>query len=169
MLPQVRVQLPKDMGDRTWGTELLVIDTPQYIGKLMSMRAGCAGGLQKHVEKDEASYLFSGEAWVYTDTGDGTLSRFKWLAGSAIHIPPGSVHKVEAITDCVVFEASTPHFNDRIRLEEQYGRTDTGGLPTTRTDGLRYTDRTLGADYSDTCICGRCTAVRAGKPQSDLS
>jgi len=132
MLPQVRVQLPQDMGERTWGTELLVIDTPQYIGKVMHMRAGCAGGLQKHVEKDEASFLVSGDAWVYTDTGDGTLRRFKWTAGSAIHIPPGSVHKVEAITDCVIFEASTPHFNDRIRLEEQYGRTDTSGLPTTR-------------------------------------
>lgn len=132
MLPQVRVQLPRDMGDRVWGTEFLVIDTPQYIGKVMYMKAGRGGGLQKHTEKDEASFLFAGEAWVYTDTGDGELKRFKWSAGSAIHIPPGSVHKVEAITDCTIFEASTPHFNDRVRLEEQYGRTDTEGLPTTR-------------------------------------
>jgi len=132
MLPQVKVQLPRDMGQRTWGEELLVIDTPAYIGKVLNMQAGKAGGLQKHVEKDEASYLFSGTAWVYTDTGDGELKRFKWEAGTAIHIPPGSVHKVEAITDCVIFEASTPHFNDRVRLEEQYGRTDVDGLPTTR-------------------------------------
>ena len=130
-LPQVRVQLPRDMGERTWGNELLVIDTPQYIGKLLMMRAGTAGGLQAHVEKDEASYLHSGEAWVYTDTGDGVLKRFFWSAGTAIHIPPGAVHKVEAVTDCVIFEASTPHFNDRVRLEAQYGRTDTAGLPTT--------------------------------------
>ena len=132
MLPQVKVQLPRDMGQRTWGEELLVIDTPAYIGKVLNMQAGKAGALQKHVEKDEASYLFSGTAWVYTDTGDGELKRFKWEAGTAIHIPPGSVHKVEAITDCVIFEASTPHFNDRVRLEEQYGRTDVDGLPTTR-------------------------------------
>jgi quercetin dioxygenase-like cupin family protein len=120
------------MGARTWGEELLIIDTPQYIGKLMHMRAGAAGGLQKHRQKDEASYLLSGSAWVYTDTGDGTLTRFKLHEGAAIHIPPGAVHKVEAITDCVFFEASTPHFNDRIRLEEAYGRMDTDGLPTTR-------------------------------------
>lgn len=130
-LPQVKVQLPRDMGERTWGSELLVIDTPHYIGKVLRMRAGEAGGLQAHAEKDEASYLFSGMAWVYTDTGDGELKKFGWTAGSAIHIPPGAVHKVEAIEDCVIFEASTPHFNDRIRLEEQYGRTDTEGLPTT--------------------------------------
>jgi len=132
MLPQVKVQLPRDMGERTWGQELLVIETDKYIGKVMHMRAGGAGGLQAHVEKDEASYLVSGLAWVYTDTGDGTLTRFQWHPGSAIHIPPGAVHKVEAIENCVIFEASTPHFNDRIRLEEQYGRTDTGGLPTTK-------------------------------------
>jgi len=131
-LPQVKVQLPRDMGNRMWGRELLVIDTPAYIGKVLHMKAGGAGGLQKHVEKDEASFLVSGEAWVYTDTGDGKATRFLWMAGTAIHIPPGAVHKVEAITDCTIFECSTPHFNDRIRLEAEYGLPETGGLPTTR-------------------------------------
>lgn len=132
MLPQVEIQLPRDMGERTWGRELLVIDTPHYIGKVLEMRAGGAGGLQTHVQKDEASYLVSGTAWVYTDTGDGQLRRLFWSPGTAIHIPPGAVHKVEAITDCVIFEASTPHFNDRIRLEPRYGLETDGGLPTTR-------------------------------------
>jgi len=36
------------------------------------------------------------------------------------------------VTDCVFFEASTPHFNDRERMEAQYGLPDTGGLPSTR-------------------------------------
>lgn len=132
MLPQVRVLLPKDMGARVWGEELLIAESPQYIGKLMRMKAGAAGGLQYHVEKDETSFLLSGLAWVYTDTGDGKLSRFKMTAGTSIHIPHGAVHKVEAIEDCVFFEASTPHFDDRVRVEARYGRTDTDGLPTTK-------------------------------------
>ncbi len=132
MLPQVEVQLPKDMGERTWGTELLVINTPGYIGKVLYMEAGKAGGLQKHQAKDEASFLLDGSAWVYTDTGDGALTRFLWNEGTAIHIPPGAVHKVEAIEDCIIFEASTPHFNDRVRLEAFYGLPEGGGLPTTR-------------------------------------
>jgi hypothetical protein len=41
------------------------------------------------------------------------------------------VHQVRAITDCVFFEASTPHFDDRERLEARYGLPETGGLPTT--------------------------------------
>ena len=132
MLPQVRVLLPQDMGARTWGDELLIAQGAGYIGKLLLMQAGKAGGLQAHVEKDETSYLLYGSAWVYTDTGDGQLTRFKLQAGTSIHIPPGAVHKVEAITDCCFFEASNPVFNDRIRLEERYGLESGGGLPSTR-------------------------------------
>ena len=132
MLPQVKVLIARDMGPRTWGDELLIAESPHYIGKLMYMKAGKAGGLQYHVEKDETSFLFSGRAWVYTDTGDGVLKRFMMTPGTSIHIPPGSVHKVEAIDDCVFFEASTPHFDDRVRVEARYGRSETDGLPTTR-------------------------------------
>lgn len=130
-LPQVRVLLPKDMGDRPWGSELLVAHGPGYLGKVLFMEAGKAGGLQKHAEKDETSYLLDGAAWVYTDTGDGQVTRFLWQAGSSIHIPPGSVHKVEALEDCIIFEASTPHFHDRIKLEGLYGLPE-GGLPTSK-------------------------------------
>lgn len=130
-LPQVKLLLPRDMGDREWGLELLVADAPGYIGKVMLMEAGKAGGLQKHQDKDETSYLYEGTAWVYTDQGDGTLTRFLWPEGTAIHIPPGAVHKVEAIDDCIIFEASSRHFNDRIKLEAFYGLPE-GGLPTTR-------------------------------------
>lgn len=125
------VRLPKDLGPRSWGRELLVAEGPGYIGKVLEMRAGTAGGCQVHREKDETSYLYSGSAWLYTDTGDGTLRRFLLSPGASIHIPPGAVHKVEAITDCVFFETSTPHFNDRIRVDAAYGLDDSQGLPTT--------------------------------------
>lgn len=144
-LPQVKILIARDMGPRTWGEELLIAESPHYIGKLMRMAAGKAGGLQAHVEKDETSFLMSGLAWVYTDTGDGVLKRFKMTPGTSIHIPPGAVHKVEAIEDCVFFEASTPHFNDRVRLEAKYGRTDTEGLPTTRDFAIG--DRPLNLEY----------------------
>lgn len=136
-LPQVRVLLPKDMGERPWGSELLVAHGAGYIGKVMVMQAGKAGGLQKHAEKDETSYLVEGAAWVYTDTGDGQLSRFLWQEGTAIHIPPGAVHKVEAIEDCLIFEASNPVFHDRIKLESLYGLEE-GGLPTSTGQRVEY-------------------------------
>jgi mannose-6-phosphate isomerase len=130
-LPQVKVMLPREIGERPWGSELLIAHGNGYIGKLLLMEAGKAGGLQKHVEKDETSYLLQGSAWVYTDTGDGQLTRFMWMEGTSIHIPPGAVHKVEAIEDCIFFEASSPHFDDRIKLEKFYGLKE-GGLPTSK-------------------------------------
>ena len=132
MLPQVKVLLARDMGPRTWGEELLIAESPHYIGKLMRMTAGAAGGLQFHRDKDETSFLLSGLAWVYTDTGDGVLKRFKMTPGTSVHIPPGAIHKVEAIEDCVFMECSTPHFDDRVRVEARYGLPDVGGLQTTR-------------------------------------
>lgn len=116
---------------RDWGEEMFVAETPHYLGKVLRMKAGTAGGLQYHVEKDESFFLFSGRALVRFDRGAGLEVR-PMLSGESFHIPPGAVHQVEAVTDCVFFEASTPHYDDRVRCEAQYGLPESGGLPTTR-------------------------------------
>ena len=52
-------------------------------------------------------------------------------AGSIFHFPPGAVHQEEALSNCIIVEASTPHFNDRVRVEKKYGIFYNKGLPTT--------------------------------------
>ena len=42
--------------------------------------------------------------------------------GENFHIPTGTVHRMEAITDCDILEASTPDLDDVVRLEDRYGR-----------------------------------------------
>lgn len=121
----------RDVGARSWGREILIAHTPFYLGKILYMNAGHAGGLQAHRVKDETFFLFSGEAWVDFDPGAGVIERVKMEAGQSYHIPPGAVHRVEAITDCIFFEASTPIFDDRVRMEDRYGLKQDGGLPTT--------------------------------------
>ena len=40
--------------------------------------------------------------------------------------------KKKALTNCTIIEASTPHFNDRVRVEHKYGlKKDLKGLPST--------------------------------------
>ena len=56
--------------------------------------------------------------------------------GDVFHFPPGAIHQEEAVTDCVMIEASSPHFNDRVRVEEFFGITDWSGLPTTEPDEI---------------------------------
>ena len=116
---------------RDWGEELIVAETSQYLGKVLIMRAGTKGGLQYHTEKDETFYLYSGIALVRFDSGTGLVAT-SMCAGESYHIPPGAVHQVEAVTRCVFFETSTPHYDDRVRMEAHYGLPEGGGLPTTR-------------------------------------
>lgn len=133
--PHVSVEFftPEDVGPRNWGREILIAHLPGfYTGKLLIMNAGARGGLQYHQLKNEFAYLYSGEMWFEYDSGEGNLLRRKLVAGDSVHIQPGVVHREEAITDCIIFETSTPHFNDRVRVEEKYGEEiPAGGLPST--------------------------------------
>lgn len=129
--PSIELFPPRSLGVREWGDEILIAQTDAYIGKILNMRAGKAGGLQAHRQKVETFFLFSGSAWVDYDAGDGVLSRMVMSAGMSVHVPVGAPHRVTAITDCTFFECSTPVFNDRERLEKAYGEPEVGGLPTT--------------------------------------
>ena len=111
---------PVEVWDRTWGKEILVASTPHYTGKVLFYEAGKAGGLQLHRRKIETFYLHSGRARVEYDDGQGTLVSREMVPGESFHIPAGSPHRFLALEDCVVFEASTPVFDDRMRLEEHY-------------------------------------------------
>ena len=129
-MPSIEAFTPQVL-ERDWGQETIVAETPQYLGKVLRMWAGTKGGLQYHVEKDETFHLFYGQAIVRFDR-DGALVGCQMMPGESYHIPAGAVHQVEAITDCVFFEASTPHYDDRVRVEKEYGLPNGGGLPTTR-------------------------------------
>lgn len=124
--------VPIETLERSWGEEIFIAQTPQYLGKVLQMRAGTKGGLQYHLEKDETFYLLSGSAWVRSDDGTGQLMQVVMHPGESYHIPPGAPHQVEAIEDCVFLEASTAHYDDRVRCEDLYGLPTGGGLPSTR-------------------------------------
>ena len=47
------------------------------------------------------------------------------MPGDAFRTTPGTVHYIEAVTDCDVLEASTPELDDLVRLEDRYGRQGT--------------------------------------------
>lgn len=117
-MPCVEFFSPRDLGPKDWGTELLVAETPAYIGKVMWMKEGSGGALQYHERKDEAFYLFSGRALLRYHDQHGEPRLKELRAGMAVHIPPGAVHQVEALTDCVMFETSTPVFDDRVKVSD---------------------------------------------------
>ena len=129
--PSIELFPPYSVGAREWGEEIVIAHTNTYLGKVLNMRAGKAGGLQYHKRKMESFFLFSGSAYVDYDKGDHKLTRLVMSAGMTVHVPPGAPHRVTAITDCTFFEVSVPVFDDRVRCEADYGEPEVGGLPTT--------------------------------------
>ena len=124
-----------DMGERNWGTETLLALVPgKYSVKRIEIKAGEKGGLQFHHLKDEVGVIISGTMIVRFDSGNGSLTEKIVGPGGVIHFSPGLVHQTEAISDVVYIEASTPHFNDRMRVEEIYGVESEAGLPSTSID-----------------------------------
>ena len=119
-----------------WGEEMLLVTGPTYTMKRLHYLAGKAGGLQYHINRTESFFVESGEAIVRYDRGDGTLVEVRVVGGGeACHIPAGAPHQFEAVTDCIVFEASTLGLADRVNVAAYYGRTmPEGTLPTTWTE-----------------------------------
>ena len=74
----------------------------------------------------------SGKLKVRFDNGKGKLKEKILKSGDCFHFPNGAVHQEEALTNCSIIEASTPHFNDRVRVESRYGLKEKNGLPSTK-------------------------------------
>ena len=93
-----------------------------YAGKILRIRAGESLSLQYHERKEESLYLYQGSLRLQLP-GETPDRRERILdPGEAVHLPPGTRHRMEALTDCVVFEVSTPELEDVVRLEDRYGR-----------------------------------------------
>ncbi|MFV1985746.1 MAG: cupin domain-containing protein [Gemmatimonadota bacterium] len=103
--------------DKPWGREVWYAHTDRYAGKILEVDAGHVLSLQKHNVKHETMYLQTGR--MKFTLGEAI---FEWTSGEAISIPPGTVHRMEAVEDSVILEVSTPELDDLVRLEDRYGR-----------------------------------------------
>ena len=109
---------------KPWGHETIWAHTDRYVGKILHIRAGHALSVQYHDRKDETVYLLEGEL-VYRVRIDDELRDVKLMKGESFRITPGTVHQMEAVTDCDVLEVSTPELDDVVRLSDRYGREGT--------------------------------------------
>lgn len=130
----------ENLGPRDWGEELLLVLAPgKYTMKKIKIKSGARGGLQFHRKKDEAGFVVEGRLLIRFDCGSGSLQERVVCEGEWFRFPPGLVHQEEALTDVTIIEVSTPHFNDRVRVEKDYGITGPiCGLQTTEEDEIEY-------------------------------
>jgi len=108
---------------KPWGHELIWAHTDRYVGKLLHVRAGHALSLQYHERKDETMHVLRGELRFSVGADANSLTEFVLKEGESYRLLPGTIHRVEAITDVDILEASTPDLDDVVRLQDRYGRT----------------------------------------------
>lgn len=107
--------------EKPWGYELIFADTDKYVGKILHVDKGEQLSLQYHRIKDETIYVSSGQLELELQEGDKLVAQIM-NPGEFLHIPPRTVHRMRAITTCDIFEVSTPHLDDVVRMEDRYGR-----------------------------------------------
>lgn len=112
--------------DKPWGYELIWAHTREYVGKLLHINPRESLSLQYHERKDETIFLLSGEMLFWAGPSVNELEEIPLAAGEAFRIVPGTVHRMQAVTECDLLEASTPFLDDVVRIQDRYGRAPSG-------------------------------------------
>jgi mannose-6-phosphate isomerase len=117
---------------KPWGHELwLNGEHPGFVLKEVFIRAGNRTSLQYHHFKEETNLLVSGTArLVYKASRDVSNDRVRephlgeapFRAPAYVHIVPEVLHRLIADTDVLLYEASTPHLDDVVRVQDDSGR-----------------------------------------------
>lgn len=108
--------------EKPWGYELIWAETADYVGKVLHVEAGEILSLQYHEIKEETLHVFRGRVRLEVGPSADALETVEMGPGDGYHLPPGTVHRLEALESSDVLEASTPHLDDLVRLEDRYGR-----------------------------------------------
>jgi mannose-6-phosphate isomerase len=115
--------------EKPWGNEVIFAALDgKYVGKIINVTAGHSLSLQYHHYKEETISVLSGAALIEYGPTAEDLASLHFGPGDTIHLPPGSVHRITAITDLSFAEASTAYpgwREDVVRLEDKYGRSGT--------------------------------------------
>jgi len=108
--------------EKPWGHELIWARSDRYVGKILRINAGESLSLQYHERKDETIHVLRGKMNFFAAPEGEELRRIELEEGESFHVSPGTRHRMEAVTDCDLLEASTPELDDVVRLEDRYGR-----------------------------------------------
>ena len=97
--------------EKPWGYELHWAHTDRYVGKVLHVKKGHALSLQYHNIKDETIHVYTGKILFEIDV-DGKLVGREMLPGESVHVKPKTIHRMTALEDTDVLEASTPELDD---------------------------------------------------------
>tara|TARA_B100000674_G_C37744754_1_gene870625 strand:- start:231 stop:980 length:750 start_codon:yes stop_codon:yes gene_type:complete len=119
---------------KPWGYELWINgQVPTYSFKKIFIKKGNRTSLQFHKKKIETNFLFKGSAELTLSKKNGKFKKSQILkniykkkiySGSFVNVKNYAVHRLKAISDILLYEVSTPHLDDVIRLVDDKKRKD---------------------------------------------
>ena len=119
---------------KPWGHELWINKyNESYSLKEVFLKEGRRTSLQYHNFKQETNVLFNGTARMWYKKDDSISNDlvenkdidYKEInATSSVDVTPKVLHRVQSITDVLLYEASTPHLDDVIRVHDDNKRED---------------------------------------------
>ena len=110
---------------KPWGYELIY--TPEglaYTGKTLMIEKGKRISFQIHDQKVETLILTSGSALIWLEDGSGQIQKIPMELNKGYTVAVGQKHRVEALADSLIFEASLPETGTTTRIEDDYSRPD---------------------------------------------
>lgn len=120
---------------KPWGWEIIFTKPEDpYTGKIIHLHAGKRFSLQVHDKKQETQMLVNGEANLIIDNEKGEMETIKMEPMKGYTLLVGQRHRVQAVTDCDIYEVSTPETGTTYRLDDDYKRPD-------QTEELRTNER----------------------------
>lgn len=105
--------------EKPWGYEKIIVNNKKYLVKELYIKKGFRTSLHYHPSKDESMHIMEGEGYIDFPKDNEKKSAAK---GSVIRIEPNKVHSIVAKDNLRIFEYSTPHPEDTVRVEDYYGR-----------------------------------------------
>jgi mannose-6-phosphate isomerase len=107
---------------KPWGYELLIEKNKKYMFKKLFMKKGHRCSLQFHKKKIETIFIVSGDLKIFYGRNKNKLNYKTFKPHKTITINPKTIHRMQAVNDCIYLEASTPEITDVVRLSDDYKR-----------------------------------------------
>lgn len=106
----------KAVVDKIWGKEYLLACTDKYAMKRLEIYKDNCISNQYHNIKEETWHIVEGKGIAFIE-----WQPIEVTPGMTIHITPGTLHQVKALTDkLVIIEASTTELGDVVRLNREF-------------------------------------------------
>ena len=117
---------------KPWGYELwLNGEHPFYAFKMIFLKKGFKTSLQYHKKKRETNVLFDGNIRLHYKLNrqvandsvvDADIGVINLSSIASVDVVPGVLHRIEAVSDSTLYEVSTPHLDDVVRVADDSDR-----------------------------------------------